>query len=74
MKRKSWIQPYANAVIADMASKQSPEGSLAKKHTGEVALRYALETRSIWRWELFRKVILISGLIALALIVWSNLP
>lgn len=71
-KNKSWVSSYANAVIADMASQNSPRGSLAKKHTGKIALRYALQTRAIWRLERIRKILFFSGVMGMIAFVVMN--
>jgi len=72
MKKRTWRSPYYNAVMANMASENSPHGSLAKKHTGKVSLRYALETQAVWRAERIKKIAWLSGVIGVIAFVVIN--
>jgi hypothetical protein len=71
---ESWVSATAKALYADTVAKNTPRGTLGRKHTEQIALRYALQSRAIYRWNLFKKFLLITGVIGLVLIVISNWP
>jgi hypothetical protein len=77
MKKKvkeSWVSATVNMLIADAVAREAPSGTLAKKHVGQVALRYALQSRAIDRANRFKKFLLISGVIGLIAVIASNWP
>src|SRR5919109_1423330 len=52
---ESWVSATAKALYADTVAKNTPRGTLGRKHTEQIALRYALQSRAIYRWNLFKK-------------------
>ena len=72
--KDTFVQSAARAMIADIAARQSPRGSLAQKHAGQVALRYARQSMAIYRRNLFKKILVVCGMIVLVAVVVSNWP
>ena len=70
--KESWVGATAKALYIHEVAKNTPAGTLAQKHTQQIALRYALESRAIYRANQFRKWLVISGVIGLIVFVIVN--
>ena len=64
--KESWVDATVTALIAQAVAEHTRRGTLARKHTRQIALRYALKSRSIYRRVLLRRVLIfvfISGML-----------
>lgn len=64
-QKESYVRVTINALIANDAAENSPVGSLAKKHAGQIALRYALRSDAMYRANRLKTVLIASGVILL---------
>jgi uncharacterized membrane protein len=70
--KESLIGTAATMLIADVIAREAPKGTLAKKHAGQIALRYALRWRAIDRANQLKKFLVVSGVIGLIVFIASN--
>lgn len=79
MKKKnkswsSWVSTTATAMIADEVARRSPHGTLARRHAGKIAARYARRSRYLDRKHRAGNLLLFGGgILLVSLTVWITL-
>jgi len=71
-QKESWVSVTCKAFYADAVAQNTPKGTLGRKHTEQIALRYALQSRAIDRANRFKKFLVFSGVIGLIVFVVAN--
>jgi hypothetical protein len=71
--KESFNSAFVNMIAADFQAREgTPRGSLAQKHAGKIALRYAYKARAIDRANRVKKFLIFSGVVGLIIYLATN--